>query len=142
MGEGGKGISGTTWPIEMVHLSKFAEFHQEMSGNIFTIASSLQISKRIRIITCKCYPDKGHFISILSGPRFSAPLAFVCLEPWKWSPYVQVYKGPMILAYTWFPGNNTNLKVTHFAKNLMHNIKETFQNSWKSHMCCSIGYSY
>ncbi len=66
----------------MVHPSKFAEFHQEMFGNTFNIASPLEINNKFRIITCKCNPDKGHFISILSRPSFSAPLAFVRLEPW------------------------------------------------------------
>ncbi len=29
----GGAISGTTWPTEMVHLSKFAEFPKELNGN-------------------------------------------------------------------------------------------------------------
>ena len=36
-GGGGGVISGTTWPIEMVHLSKFAEFHKEMNENTLCI---------------------------------------------------------------------------------------------------------
>ena len=31
---GGGAMSGSTWPTRMVHLSKFAEFSQEMIDNI------------------------------------------------------------------------------------------------------------
>ena len=40
---GGGGISETTWATEMVHLSKFAEFHEDFNGHIFNIATQLQI---------------------------------------------------------------------------------------------------
>ncbi len=37
---GGRGVtSTTTWPTEMVHLSKFAEFHKEMYGNLLKTVS-------------------------------------------------------------------------------------------------------
>ncbi len=39
-----KGYVGpTTWPTEMVHLSKFAEFHKEMHGNLLETVSLWQI---------------------------------------------------------------------------------------------------
>ena len=76
----GRGISGTTCPTEMVHLSKFAGFEQKMNENLFNIASQLQITTKFRIIIYKCPLDEGHFISSLSWLRFPAPLAFVRLE--------------------------------------------------------------
>ena len=36
----GGSISGTTWSTEMVHLSKFAEFHKEMHETLFCILFS------------------------------------------------------------------------------------------------------
>ncbi len=38
---GGGDISGITWATEMVHLSKFAEFHENLNGNIFNIDTQL-----------------------------------------------------------------------------------------------------
>ena len=45
----------------MVHLSKFAGFHQEMNGNLLNIVSLLQITTNFRIIMYKCPPNKGYF---------------------------------------------------------------------------------
>ncbi len=39
---GGGGISGTTWATEIVHLSKFAEFREDLNGHTFNIATQLQ----------------------------------------------------------------------------------------------------
>ncbi len=36
---GGGGTSTTTWPTEMVDLSKFAEFQEEMCGSLFKTVS-------------------------------------------------------------------------------------------------------
>ena len=37
MGGGGGVTTGSTWPIETVHLSKSAEFHEESNGILFRI---------------------------------------------------------------------------------------------------------
>ncbi len=65
----------------MVHLSKFAGFDQEINGNVFIIAAPLQITKNFRIIVYKRPPTKGHLVSLIVRPCFSAPVAFVRLEP-------------------------------------------------------------
>ncbi len=43
MGGGRKDISGTNWSTEVVHLSKFTDFHKEINGNHFNIVLPLQI---------------------------------------------------------------------------------------------------
>ncbi len=42
---GGIGTSGTTRHTETVNLSKVAEFHKEINGNLFNALSPLQIIK-------------------------------------------------------------------------------------------------
>ena len=46
----GVGISGTTWAIEMVHLSKFAEFHENLNRNTFNIDTQSQMVINVKTI--------------------------------------------------------------------------------------------
>ncbi len=39
--------SGTTWPTEMGHLSKFTEFHKEMHESLFCVMFSCEIVKNL-----------------------------------------------------------------------------------------------
>ncbi len=48
------GISETNWATEMVHLSKFAEFHEDLNGHTFNIATQLQIMIKCQKMIFKC----------------------------------------------------------------------------------------
>ncbi len=68
-GDRGRGISGTTPPTEMVHLSKFAEFHKETSENenVCNIVFSLQMIGKLQM-----YPRyKGFYVNNDATALFS-----------------------------------------------------------------------
>ncbi len=60
----GGDISGTTWTTEMVDLSKFAEFGEDLNGNTFNIVTQLQIIKNIKIMIFKCTFKEVHYTNM------------------------------------------------------------------------------
>ncbi len=82
------GISETTWATEMVHLSEFAEFCEDLNGHTCNIATRLQMivkCKKKKIFKCtfrEVHYANGALRDML-WPRFSAPITFSQLEPCK-----------------------------------------------------------
>ncbi len=61
-------------PTEIVRFyQNFVEFHQEMNGNLFSIASPILINTNLRMITC--------LVPQIKSICFSAPLRSLRLEP-------------------------------------------------------------
>ena len=69
------GISGTTWATEMVHLSKFEEFHENLNGNTINIDTQFNLNAFLK----RCIVPIGPYDMWRS--RFSAPKTFGQLEP-------------------------------------------------------------
>ncbi len=69
------GISETTWATEIVYLSKFAEFHEDLNGHAFNIATQLQIIMKCQKMISKCTCREVHYANRaydVSQPCFSA----------------------------------------------------------------------
>ncbi len=105
------GISGTTWHTEIVHLSKFAEFSQGINGNIFSIASLLQITTNLRIITCKCIPLKD-----------------ILYQNWR-----DCIFQPLRPFFAWIPDNLQSCK-SLFDKGCLHR-QILWRQSWLGWVC-------
>ena len=85
----GGGIPGTTWATQMVHLSKFAEFYEDLNGNTSNIATQLQIIINVQIMISKYPFRKGHYINRalrhVTAALFSLynlrPVGTLCIGP-------------------------------------------------------------
>ncbi len=76
---GGGAILGTTWTTEMVLLSKFAEFCEDLNGNTFNTVTQLQKIANIKIMIFKCTFKEGQYLSAGSFPLVLGVNAFILI---------------------------------------------------------------
>ncbi len=71
------GTSGTTWPMEMLHLPKFGDFYEGIDGKLFNTVFLRQMTINFKLIMCKA-TFGGVYWSKLC---ISAHSPFVQLDP-------------------------------------------------------------